>query len=139
LAVHRAGHIRIFDRSHFSNLDVVAFCRSLQVAVSQWEIIVLALRVATLSLFLSSLLLSLLLNSFRLLLKLGGGDSIGAVWRPALDLPVQTATAEYLPDMQVLNTCIQGCALRRALHWLDPGAARAKHLAAVDGGAAPSC
>ena len=92
-AVQKAGLICIFDHSHFRNLDAVARPRSLQVAISEWEIIALALRVATLSLFLPSLLLSLLLNSFRFLLKPGGGDSIGAERRPMLDLPVQTGAA----------------------------------------------
>jgi hypothetical protein len=41
-------------------------------------------------------------NSFRFLLKPGGGDSIGAVRRRTLDLPVQTAAARRLPDAQFL-------------------------------------
>jgi hypothetical protein len=39
------------------------------------------------------LFLSLLLNSFRFLLKPGGDDLIDAVRRPTLDLPTQTEAA----------------------------------------------
>jgi len=60
----------------------------LQVAVSELEIIALSVRVATLPLFLLSLLLSLLLNSFHFLLKPGGGDSIGTVRSLMLALSV---------------------------------------------------
>jgi|WetSurMetagenome_2_1015567.scaffolds.fasta_scaffold268739_1 hypothetical protein len=56
-----------------------------------------------LSLFLLSSLLSLLLNSFRFLLKPGGDDSIGAVRRSMLDSPVQAGAGRRLPDLQVLT------------------------------------
>jgi hypothetical protein len=123
-----------FDRSHFHYLDAVARPRSLQAGVSDWEIIALVRRVAMLSFFLPSLLLSLLLNSFRFLLKPSGGDSIGAVRRPMLDLSMQTKAA----GRTGVNARVQGCALHSALHCVDSGAARAKRLAVVDGGSAPS-
>ena len=65
----------------------------MRVAVSELEIVALAMRVATFPLFLLSLLLSLLLNSFRFLLKPGGDDSIGTVRSLTLDLSVQTGAA----------------------------------------------
>jgi len=92
----------------------------LQVAVSGWEIIALAIRVATFSLFLRSLLLSLLLNSFRFLLKPGEGGSIDAMRWPALDLPMQTGAARILLDMRILSTGIQGRVLHSAFHCADP-------------------
>jgi hypothetical protein len=108
---------------------------SLQVAVSELEIVALAMRVATFSLFLLSLLLSLLLTSFRFLLKPGGDDSIGTVRRPTLDLPMQTG--QPLSDVQVLTRAFREA--RNTARSIAPtqGAAQAKRLAAVDGGATP--
>ena len=107
-AVQKAGPICVFDYGHFCNLDAVARLWSLQVAVSELEIIALSVRVATLPLFLLSLLLSLLLNSFRFLLKPGGGDSIGTVRSLTLDLSVQTGAA--FGGRADPNTGIQGSA-----------------------------
>jgi hypothetical protein len=82
------------------------------------------------------LFLSLLLNSFRFLLKPGGDDLIDAVRRPTLDLPTQTEAA--FVGRQFLMRAFRDA--RNAARSIAPtcGAARAKRLPAVESGVAPS-
>jgi hypothetical protein len=97
---------------------------------------VLPIRVATLPLFLLSLFMSLLLNSFRFLLKPGGGGSIGAVRRRTLDLPVQTGATRRLLDVLLLAQAFKNA--RYTTRSIASTRVQFGPLAAFAGGAATS-